>query len=157
MGSAPCWNPGMCCGRGERCKIAICGLSPATSPPTISEAQSIKLQGEGVLGKKRLAGDTARAASSDEVKDLRREASALRNEYVVSPLSLDRSFCHRRGYRPRYGNCDRGTIPGRNPDSLWSLHRSHAPHQEESSPRRAEATWRQAKTMTAPQRTLAGH
>ena len=28
-------------------------------------------------GKKRLAGDTARAATSDEVKELRREASAL--------------------------------------------------------------------------------
>ena len=28
-------------------------------------------------GKKRLAGDTARAATSDEVKDLRREASRL--------------------------------------------------------------------------------
>ena len=28
-------------------------------------------------GKRRLAGDTARAATSDEVKDLRREASAL--------------------------------------------------------------------------------
>src|SRR4051812_37005499 len=29
-------------------------------------------------GKKRLAGDTARAATSEEVKDLRREASALK-------------------------------------------------------------------------------
>ena len=29
-------------------------------------------------GKKRLAGDTARAATSDEVKELRREASALK-------------------------------------------------------------------------------
>jgi transposase len=29
-------------------------------------------------GEKRLAGDTARAATSDEVKDLRREASALK-------------------------------------------------------------------------------
>ena len=29
-------------------------------------------------GKERLAGDTARAATSDEVKDLRREASALK-------------------------------------------------------------------------------
>ena len=29
-------------------------------------------------GKRRLAGDTARAASTDEVKDLRREASALK-------------------------------------------------------------------------------
>jgi transposase len=33
-------------------------------------------------GKKRLAGDTARAATSDEVKDLRREAGALKE--VVS-------------------------------------------------------------------------
>jgi len=29
-------------------------------------------------GKKRLAGDTARAATSDEVRDLRREAGALK-------------------------------------------------------------------------------
>ena len=29
-------------------------------------------------GKKRLAGDTARAATTDEVKDLRREANGLR-------------------------------------------------------------------------------
>src|SRR6478736_2032326 len=38
-------------------------------------------------GKKRLAGDTARAATSDEVKDLRREAGAL-NE-VVAELTLE--------------------------------------------------------------------
>jgi len=38
-------------------------------------------------GKKRLAGDTARAATSDEVKELRREASAL-NE-VVAELTLE--------------------------------------------------------------------
>ena len=38
-------------------------------------------------GKKRLAGDTARAATSDEVKELRREASAL-NE-VVAELMLE--------------------------------------------------------------------
>src|SRR2546426_6387427 len=37
-------------------------------------------------GKKRLAGDTARAATSDEVKDLRREAGAL--EEVVAELTL---------------------------------------------------------------------
>jgi putative transposase len=35
-------------------------------------------------GKKRLAGDTARAATSDEVTDLRREASALKE--VVAEL-----------------------------------------------------------------------
>src|SRR6266702_4480175 len=39
-------------------------------------------------GKKRLAGDTARAATSDEVKDLRREASALKE--VVAELVLIR-------------------------------------------------------------------
>ncbi len=37
-------------------------------------------------GKKRLAGDTARAATSDEVKDLRREASALKE--AVAELTL---------------------------------------------------------------------
>ena len=38
-------------------------------------------------GKKRLAGDTARAATSDEVKDLRRMASALKE--VVAELTLE--------------------------------------------------------------------
>jgi transposase len=38
-------------------------------------------------GKKRLAGDTARAAMSDEVKDLRREAVALKE--VVAELTLE--------------------------------------------------------------------
>ena len=38
-------------------------------------------------GKKRLAGDTARAATSDEVKDLRREATALKK--AVADLTLE--------------------------------------------------------------------
>ena len=38
-------------------------------------------------GMKRLAGDTARAATSDEVKDLRREATALKE--VVADLTLE--------------------------------------------------------------------
>ena len=38
-------------------------------------------------GKKRLAGDTARAATSDEVKELRREASVLKE--VVAELTLE--------------------------------------------------------------------
>jgi transposase len=38
-------------------------------------------------GKKRLAGDTARAATSDEVKDLRRESHALKE--VVAELTLE--------------------------------------------------------------------
>ena len=38
-------------------------------------------------GKRRLAGDTARAATSDEVKDLRREAQALKE--VVADGSLE--------------------------------------------------------------------
>ena len=38
-------------------------------------------------GKKRLAGDTAWAATSDEVKDLRREAGALKE--VVAELTLE--------------------------------------------------------------------
>ena len=38
-------------------------------------------------GKKRLAGDTARAATSDDVNDLRREAMALKE--VVADLTLE--------------------------------------------------------------------
>jgi transposase len=38
-------------------------------------------------GKRRLAGDTARAATPDEVKALRREASALKE--VVADLTLE--------------------------------------------------------------------
>ena len=38
-------------------------------------------------GKRRLAGDSARAATSDEVKELRREASALKE--VVADLTLE--------------------------------------------------------------------
>jgi transposase len=38
-------------------------------------------------GKKRLAGDMARAATTDEVKDLRREANALKE--VVAELTLE--------------------------------------------------------------------
>src|SRR6516225_7807403 len=38
-------------------------------------------------GKRRLAGDTARAATSEEVKDLRREAQALKE--VVADLTLE--------------------------------------------------------------------
>jgi transposase len=38
-------------------------------------------------GKRRLAGDTARAATSEEVKDLRREKRALKE--VVADLTLE--------------------------------------------------------------------
>jgi transposase len=39
-------------------------------------------------GKRRLAGDTARAATSDEVKDLRREAAALKAVVAEQALEL---------------------------------------------------------------------
>ena len=44
---------------------------------------------EGILeaGKKRLAGDTARAATSSEVQDLRRETRALKE--AVADLTLE--------------------------------------------------------------------
>jgi len=44
-------------------------------------------------GKKRLAGDTARAATADEVKDLRREAGALKE--VVADLVLENRLLKR--------------------------------------------------------------
>ena len=40
-------------------------------------------------GKKRLAGDTARAATSDEVKELRREASTLENRLLKKSVTAD--------------------------------------------------------------------
>jgi len=49
-------------------------------------------------GKKRLAGDTARAATSDEVKDLRREASALKE--VVAELTLENRLLKKCMVRP---------------------------------------------------------
>src|ERR1700734_3333227 len=53
-------------------------------------------------GKRRLAGDTARAATSDEVKNLRREAQALKE--VVADLTLENRLLkkkHDRGWGRR--------------------------------------------------------
>ena len=44
-------------------------------------------------GKKRLSGDTARAATTDEVRDLRREAGALKE--VVADLVLENRLLKR--------------------------------------------------------------
>ena len=49
-------------------------------------------------GKKRLAGDTARAATSDEVKELRREAGALKE--VVAELTLENRLLKKCMVRP---------------------------------------------------------
>src|SRR5918997_6417113 len=49
-------------------------------------------------GKKRLAGDTARSATTQEVKDLRREASALKE--VVAELVLENRLLKKRMARP---------------------------------------------------------
>ena len=53
-------------------------------------------------GKRRLAGDTARAATTDEVKDLRREAGALKE--CVADLTLENRLLkkkHSRGWGRR--------------------------------------------------------
>ena len=49
-------------------------------------------------GKRRLAGDTARAATSGEVQDLRREAHALKE--VVADLTLENRLLKKRMARP---------------------------------------------------------
>jgi transposase len=49
-------------------------------------------------GKKRLAGDTARAATSDEVQELRREAKALKE--AVADLTLENRVLKKRMARP---------------------------------------------------------
>jgi hypothetical protein len=57
------------------------------------------------VGKRRLAGDTARAATSDEVKDLRREAQALKE--VVADLTLENRLVKKRMARPVRKGFDR--------------------------------------------------
>ena len=49
-------------------------------------------------GKKRLSGDTARAATTDEVRDLRRETGALKE--VVADLVLENRLLKKRMARP---------------------------------------------------------
>ena len=53
----------------------------------MSHASMIRGIMELANGKRRLAGDTARAATTDEVKDLRREAGALKE--CVADLTLE--------------------------------------------------------------------
>src|ERR1700730_6605106 len=84
-------------------------------------------------GKKRRAGDTPRAATSDEVKDLRREASALKE--VVAELTLENRLLkksmtadgrsnrgkrlRRGGRRMRYPACEKlAIIPRVEPSHL---------------------------------------
>jgi hypothetical protein len=64
-----------------------------------SSEPRVRQETEGDKG--RLAGDTARAAASDEAKDLRREAQALKE--VVADLTLEnrRSKKHDRGWGRR--------------------------------------------------------
>jgi len=74
-------------------------------------------------GKKRLAGDTARAATSDEVKALRREANALKE--VVADLTLENRLLkkHDRGWggrRMRYPASEKLEI-------IWLVEQSHLP------------------------------
>jgi hypothetical protein len=57
-------------------------------------------------GKRRLAGDTARAATSGEVKDLRRETTALKE--VVADLTLENRLLKKsRSSRNRVGRFER--------------------------------------------------
>lgn len=49
-------------------------------------------------GKRRLAGDTARAATTDEVKELRRQAGALKE--CVADLTLENRLLKKRMVRP---------------------------------------------------------
>ena len=78
----------------EKVRIVIAGLRGEDSVAELCRKEGINQNlyyrwSKDFLeaGKKRLAGDTTRAATSDEVKDLRREASALKE--VVAELTLE--------------------------------------------------------------------
>lgn len=78
----------------EKIRIVLDGLRGESSIAELCRREGIA---EGLYyswskefleaGKRRLAGDTARAATSGEVKDLRREATALKE--VVADLTLE--------------------------------------------------------------------
>src|SRR5262249_7954048 len=78
----------------EKIRIVLTGLRGEDSIAELCRREGVvenlyyRCSKEGLEGgKKRLAGDTARAATSDEVKELRREASALKE--VVAELTLE--------------------------------------------------------------------
>ena len=56
-------------------------------PPRGDRPEPLLSLVEGISGGRQEAGDTARAATSDEVRDLRREAGALKE--VVAELMLE--------------------------------------------------------------------
>ena len=77
----------------EKIRIVLSGLRGEDSIAELCRREGIvqnlyyRWSKEFLDGKKRLAGDTARAATSDEVKELRREAGALKE--VVAELTLE--------------------------------------------------------------------
>src|ERR687891_1657943 len=78
----------------EKIRIVLCGLRGEDSISELCRREGIvqnlyyRWSKEFLeAGKKRLAGDTARSATPQEVKDLRREASALKE--VVTELVLE--------------------------------------------------------------------
>src|SRR6202034_2511610 len=78
----------------EKVRIVIAGLRGEDSIAELCRKEGINqnlyyrwLKDFLEAGKKRLAGDTARAATSDEVKEIRREATALKE--VVAGLTLE--------------------------------------------------------------------
>jgi transposase len=81
--SGSCWKA---CGvrRASPNSAAAKGLQP----PSTTVGRKARSPGSFMeAGKRRLAGDTARAATFDEVKDLRRESQALKE--VVADLTLE--------------------------------------------------------------------
>ena len=69
----------------DKIRIVLDGLRGEDSIAELCRREGIAQFMEA--GKRRLAGDTARAATSDEVKDLRRETSALKE--CVADLTLE--------------------------------------------------------------------
>ena len=90
-------------------------------------------------GKRRLAGDTARAATSDEVKDLRREAQALKEVVADSPSKTD---CLKnearpvsRGFRARIQSLQRIRLKGSLPPYPSGPHKVRNPPSQPTPPR----------------------
>ncbi len=73
----------------EKIRIVLDGLRGECRREGIAESLYYNWSKEFLeAGKRRLAGDTARAATSNEVKDLRREARALKEVVAEQALEL---------------------------------------------------------------------
>ena len=108
-------------------------------------------------GKRRLAGDTARAATSDEVKDLRREAQALKE--VVADLTLENRLLKKsmiavwglveQSHLPARRTLDKLGVPRSSFYRWYDRHQRGGPEALADRPSRPDRVWNRIPRLSA--------